>query len=311
MFIINPDTYSTPSYRIGPFTTRDVGINAGLAVNNEIDNYFLTRFGHDRFTYTKNGRQAIHLGLRHYDLQPEDVVTILTTTGNFYISSCVTREIEKFCKWSREMEKNTKLIFVNHEFGYPYQNLQDLKKFNLPIIEDCANSFFSNDGQNNIGNIGDFVIYSFPKMFPIQVGGLLKKNISGDKPIAEISGDLLQYIKNVLSNYISGKADMISKRSRNYSYLEQRFRALGFSARFAPDQNSVPGVFMFRVHNEDLDLAALKNHFYANGIQCSVFYGERAFFIPCHQNLETIDLDYFTEVMKAIPVTVKNEMIND
>lgn len=311
MFIINPDTYSVPSYRIGPFTTRDLGINAALPVNNEIDDYFVRRFGNDHFIYTENGRQAIHLALQHYNLQPDDVVTILTTTGNFYISGCVTKEIERYCKWSRTVEENTKLFFVNHEFGYPFRDLEALKSYNLPIIEDCANSFFSKDDHNLTGNVGDFVIYSFPKMFPIQVGGLLKKNIKGVYQETGINAELLQYIKNVLSKYITSEAEMISKRTQNYQYLEQRFTALGYGARFELQQNSVPGVFMFRVPGEETDLAAQKEHFYANGIQCSVFYGERTFFIPCHQNLETADLDYFTEVMKAFPVNVKNELKND
>jgi dTDP-4-amino-4,6-dideoxygalactose transaminase len=311
MFIINPDTYSMPSYRIGPFTTRDLGINAALPVNNEIDDYFISRFGHDQFIYTENGRQAIHLALQHYNLQPDDVVTILTTTGNFYISGCVTKEIERYCKWSRTVEENTKLFFVNHEFGYPFRELEALKNYNLPIIEDCANSFFSNDEQNNTGNVGDFVIYSFPKMFPVQVGGLLKKNIKVDTLVAGINADLIQYIRNVLSEYIKDEVEIISKRNENYQYLEQRFTEIGYSARFEQEQNSVPGVFMFRVPGEETDLAALKQHFYANGIQCSVFYGERTFFIPCHQNLATADLDYFTEVMKAFPVPFKNELKND
>jgi hypothetical protein len=56
---------------------------------------------------------------------------------------------------------------------------------------------------------------------------------------------------------------------------------------------------MFKVPSEKIDLSMLKSHFYANGIQCSVFYGERTFFIPCHQHLEETDLDYFAEVMKG------------
>ena len=49
----------------------------------------------------------------------------------------------------------------------------------MPIIEDCAGSFFSKDKKDTIGKIGDFVIYSFPKMFPLQIGGLLLSNQKG------------------------------------------------------------------------------------------------------------------------------------
>lgn len=299
MFILNPDTYSLPCYRIGPFTTSDIKLHAALPQSNRIDEYFNTRFDNNNFLYTENGRKAINLALSYYTPGPKDVVTILTTSGNFYISGCVTKEIENFCSWSRKMEANTKLIFVNHEFGYPYPGLRDLKKYNLPVIEDCANTFFSIDEDNSIGTVGDFVIYSFPKIFPIQVGGLLKSNLPHYQAEYYLEPELKQYIKNVLSKYIPEEDIIKQKRIHNYAYLQKRFSSLGFNTRFELCENIVPGVFMFRVDNEKTDLPLLKNHFYAHGIQCSVFYGERSFFIPCHQNLDEADLDYFAVVMQA------------
>ena len=40
----------------------------------------------------------------------------------------------------------------------------------------------------------------------------------------------------------------------------------------------------------------MKEHGWRHGIECSVFYGEEAFFIPVHQHLSEIDLDYFYAV---------------
>jgi hypothetical protein len=56
---------------------------------------------------------------------------------------------------------------------------------------------------------------------------------------------------------------------------------------------------MFRTDSQNLDLNDLKKHFWAHGIQSSVFYGEEAFFIPVHQALTLYDLEYFYEVMKV------------
>ncbi|NNC70791.1 MAG: DegT/DnrJ/EryC1/StrS aminotransferase family protein, partial [Flavobacteriaceae bacterium] len=168
MYIIDPDPFVAPAYRISPFRTSDISFNNELDESSLIDTYFSKRFVNRKFVYCKNARNAIYLALTHYNLKEDDYVTILTTTNNFYISSCVTSEIEKFCKWSREITPATKVIFVNHEFGYPFENLEGLKKYKLPIIEDCAHAFFSSDENHNIGKVGDFVIYSFPKMFPIQ-----------------------------------------------------------------------------------------------------------------------------------------------
>ncbi len=294
MFVLNPDPYLLPAYRISPFQTKDIELNNQLQHSDAIDDYFKKRFNERSFTYTSNGRAAINIALQQYNLQPADMVTILTSSGNFYISSCVTKEIEKFCSWSREIQGNTKLIFVNHEFGYPFKNMEALKQYQLPIIEDCCHSFFSKDDNTAIGITGDFAIYSFPKMFPIQIGGLLTiKNANlktGDEKLDETQ---LRYIKNVLSYHIEQQAFTKTKRIENYNYLKAQLAKLGFEERFKLEKSVVPGVFLFTIKKESIDLPQFKNYLYAQGIQCSVFYGERSFFIPVHQNLSKPDLDYF------------------
>ena len=300
MFVINPDPYSLPSYRIGPFQTRDLSINHCLPDSNLIDDYLKKRFGSREFHYTENGRRAINIALSYFDLKRDDVVTILTSSGNFYISGCVTKEIEKFCKWSRELIPETKVVFVNHEFGYPYPELRKLKDLKLPIIEDCAGSFFSDDSFHDIGNIGDFVIYSFPKMFPLQVGGLLVSNLPGRLDLSyKISEGLLRHIKNVLSANINNEEAIINKRLSNYRFLKDQFEQMNADMRFELTRETVPGVFMFKTDKLKLDLPELKKYYYAHGVQCSVFYGEDAFFIPLHQSLTEQDLIYFVEVFKT------------
>jgi len=300
MFVINPDPYSLPCYRIGPFMTRDVSFNHLLPDNDLIDDYFVERFGNRGFLYTANGRKAINIALSQFKLNKDDVVTILTTSGNFYISGCVTAEIEKFCRWSREIVRGTKVILVNHEFGYPYRELKKLKEYGLPIIEDCASSFFSEDEERSIGEVGDYCIYSFPKMFPLQIGGLLVSNQNNRfYPEYKLGDTELRYIKNVLSYYINDREDIIRKRLYNYELLLDKFKSFGFSGRFENDGGVVPGAFMFRTDNVELDLPELKKYIWAHGIQCSVFYGEKTFFIPVHQALNEQDMLYFVEVMKS------------
>lgn len=300
MFVINPDPYSLPTYRIGPFTTADLSRNHRLPDSDLIDDYLQERFAGKEFQYTFNGRQAIDIALGSLNLKKEDVVTILTTSGNFYISGCVTRAIEKYCRWSREMLEETRVIFVNHEFGYPYADIRRLKAYKLPIIEDCAGSFFSEDRDQSIGEVGDFVVYSFPKMFPLQIGGLLLSNGQGKLEENDRLGkNELRHIKNVLSSQIIHREKIIRDRISNYRYLREKFAALGFGERFQLDPGSVPAVFMFRSEGMPVDLPELKKYFYAHGVQCSVFYGEEAFFIPVHQALNEHDMDYFLEVMRS------------
>lgn len=300
MFILYPDPYLQPRYRIKPFRTADIAVNHKLPDDDFIDEFFSVRFSGRRFKYTYNGREAINMALRHYKLSPDDVVTIFTTTGNFYISHVVTEEIEKFCKWSRQIENKTKVIFVNHEFGYPYINLKDVRKYGLPVIEDRAYSFFSHDKEDNIGTIGDFEIYSLPKMFPLQIGGIIATNLDIDLPPHEqLNQASERHIKNSLSYYIRQSDEICRKRLENYSILAELFKTLGFDERFERSERVVPAVFMFKNGERHIDLNELKKHFYLHGIHCSVFYGEETFFIPSHQALNQYDLEYFQEVMKA------------
>lgn len=299
MFILNPDQYLVPCYRISPFKTADISFNSELPDDESVDDYFFDRFKGRNYTITNNGREALYLALSQYNLEPDDIVTILTTSGNYYISSCVTTEIEKICSWSRKIESNTRVILINHEFGYPFERLSEIENLRIPVIEDCAHSFFSSDRDGRTGFIGDYVIFSFPKMFPLQVGGLLVSS-RGVHIDSFITRECKKYIRNVLSYYIHRKEWIIEKRLLNYMFLSELFNKLGFSERFAHKEGITPGVFMFEVKSHgDLNLAELKKNYYSHGVQCSVFYGEQAFFLPVHQYLSEYDMIYFSKILES------------
>jgi hypothetical protein len=298
-FIHFPDQYYKPSYRIGPFKTSDI------ALCHEGGNHFIARdFFNDfidskNWQYTISGKEAINIALSELNLTQKDCVSVLTSSGNKYIASCVTNEIEKFCSWSRDIKSNTAAIFVNHEFGYPHRNLADLKKYNLPIIEDACHSFFANTNKEDIGLIGDFIIYSLPKIFPMQLGGLIFFDKKYEKiPQKTINNNERNYIENIISSSIKNIEAMKSKRLENYTALKILFASLGCKPWFNKLKNDVPGVFLFSVPG-NFDLSALKEHVISHGIECSIFYDERAFFIPCHHRLQHDDLKYFFSVFEV------------
>lgn len=297
-YVMYPSIELLPDYKLSPFQTQDIIFNRNLPSSDQCDSYFDYRFGKNKYLYTLNGRSAINYALKQYRLETSDCITILTTSGNYYISSCVTKEIEKFCSWSRTFQKNTKLIFVNHEFGYPFENIENLRKYKLPIIEDCAYSFYSVNTNTPI--IGDYAIFSFPKIFPMQIGGLLVTGLNKDlNNIATLESSDLRHMKNSLSYYLQYSNDIIKTRLYNYKLLRQKLTKLGISERFKLKNSIVPGVFLLQCNLNNLRLDELKKHFYNHGIQCSVFYGEAAFFLPIHQKLHDEDFNYFYYVFKA------------
>jgi hypothetical protein len=295
--VLAPDKALVPAYRISPFRTTDISDNRSLPDSDRADDYFRSRFPGRSFVYCESARQGLGLALREIRPRESDVVTILTTTGNFYISGCVTREIEKVCRWSRQLEPQTKCILVNHEFGFPYQELQALARHGLPIIEDAAHSFASNNAEQSVGTVGDYVVCSFPKFFPVQVGGLLVAR--QQCPVSEPLGpDCKRYLHKVLSFHLDSIDSTCAARKENHRALAARFATLSCPPRFELNPVAVPGVFLFKTP-EHVDLPALKLWMHQHGIESSVFYGERAFFVPVHERLRRSDLDYFAEVMRT------------
>lgn len=294
--ILTDDKFLQPCYRISPFKTKDIAKNKEITASIVINNCLKDYLGNNNLVFTASGRDALFKALSHFNLDEDDVVTILTTTGNLYISSCVTNEIEKICKWSRAIEKKTKVLLVNHEFGFPYEGLTDLLKHGYPIIEDCAHSFASQNEEGSVGKIGDFVIYSLPKIFPIQFGGLLVSNKKFCMN-SELSLNEKSYLEKITNFYLPLISEIKSKRRRNYEYLTEKCKEINATPRFKLKKFHCPGVFMFSI--KGYDLGHLKKFMQIHGVESSVFYDEDAFFIPVNQSLENADLDYFIFLIES------------
>lgn len=291
MFVVNPDPFLLPTYRMSPFTTTDIAANLALAESDSATTYLDKKFGNGNWQYTYNGREAIHLALQNYNLEKTDLVTIITTSQNFYISSCVTKEIEKFSTWNREILPETKVILVNHEFGFIYPDMEKLKATGIPIIEDCCTTFFSQDNNGQIGKYGDFSVYSLPKFFPIQIGGILVNNTTSASEKSIVEDKEFRYIQNVISSQLDAEQSLLQKRKSIYEYALNKALSFGFTARFQNEESIIPYALVLNNNSIVKDLNGLKLFLSQNGIQSSVFYGEDAFFIPCHQSLSFVDID--------------------
>jgi DegT/DnrJ/EryC1/StrS aminotransferase family len=301
--IVNAEEFRIPSYSISPFGTKFVSENAKilkLALNGKEE---LAQHYGDH-CLCESGRDAIHLALKQYNLSQDDEIWIVTTSGKPYVSKCVTSTIEGFCRWSREYSENTKIIFLIHEFGYIYYNLAELKAYGLPIIEDLAYSALSISPQSLVGKSGDYSIISFPKIFPIQFGGALIINDKShlDKIMSSSQDSVVEYLEVLVSHYLKNISFIKESRLKNVEYLGKLFNRIGFETRFRCGKWCVPGVYMFTgSYNYFSDL---KQFMQRNGIECSVFYGEKTFFIPCHQYLSDEDLDY---LYKMVNYYIENE----
>jgi len=276
-----------PSIMIHPFQSDYLLTSKGDI--KKAKKYLDNRFG--SYCIFKKGRVALYAALSSYNLNRNDLVTILTTSDNFYISKCVTREIEKICQWNREVNDKTKVIIFNHEFGFPCRDLKEIAGYGLPIIEDCAHTFYDMDSE--IGKYSDFVVYSLPKAFPMQMGGVLKMN---KRIEVALDQDVENYVLSNLSKHIDKIEEYSEKRQYNFRYLSQQLAGIGIQPYFLDDK-AIPGTYLFK-WSEGIDYPKLKEFMYLNGVECSVFYGKNAFFIPVHQEVRQVELDYMVNLLQ-------------
>ena len=156
------------------------------------------------YTYSKyalavsNGTVAIKLALKSLSIGTGDEVIVpnltFAATINAVIDAGATPKLVDVNplnynidskKIEKKISKNTKAIIVVHLFGYPCDmtNIIKLtKKYNLKLIEDCAEALGSKFNKRHVGNFGDAGTFSFfgNKLITTGEGGMIvfkNKNI--------------------------------------------------------------------------------------------------------------------------------------
>ena len=124
-----------------------------------------------------SGTDALYLSLRALDIkQGDEVITapfsfIATAEAITYVGAKpVFVDIDKdtlnmdIAKVEEKITPNTRAIIVVHLFGLP-ADMNELtalaKKYNLKIIEDCAQAFGAKYQESHVGSIGDCGCFSF------------------------------------------------------------------------------------------------------------------------------------------------------
>lgn len=291
--------YLSPKIDITPFDVQSFGQDADPTVDVDAE---LTRIFQKPFTHFPRAVYAIYSILKDLEFSESDEVFITTTTGSPYISSCVTSTIEAVCTWNRELSLKTKVIFVIHEFGIVHPKLRELRALadekGLILIEDCAYAW----GSGEAGKYGDYSIYSFPKMFPVQYGGLLVGKHFEDEYIWKtfqcLDAGKRTITREQLSTCITSVPEIIAKRRENYETLDRLFAEEGYESLFVPSEDDVPMVYMLKVKSQERmkDLADRLEYY---GIECGAFHHNNAIFLPIHQNLNRRHMEYIFGVVRA------------
>jgi hypothetical protein len=249
----------------------------------------------------RNGRAALAVALRDIGLKRADSVLILTTTGGPYISSCVTRTIERFCSWSREPRADTRAALVIHEFGFPCAITREVRALGVPIIEDCAYGIGTRTG-GGVGGIGDYALYSLPKYFPLPFGGILAaRSRIGTRALTaedQLSPGGRAELRAWLGRLEGVAAGWNAQRRRNWRQFAARLAPHGLRPYFDLPAGVVPGAFVARLPRR-FDGAAAKQRCNEAGIESTEYYGMGGFYFPVHQFLADYEKQYIQRHLLA------------
>ena len=166
---------------------------------------------------TTSGTTALHLACKTLGIQKGDQILVSSSTNMasaFSVDYCdaipIPIDIEKETwqmdvnKIEEKINKNTKAIMVVHLFGRLVDMdpvLQISKKYNLKIIEDCAESHGAEYKGKKVGSIGDIGAFSFfaNKTFTCGEGGMI---VTNSKELAEKAKSLKNLSYGVINKFM-------------------------------------------------------------------------------------------------------------
>ncbi len=149
---------------------------------------------------TTSGTTALHLACKALGIGKDDQVLVSSSTNMacaFAVDYCgaipIPIDIDKetwqmdVSKIEEKINKKTKAIMVVHLFGHPVDMdpvLKISKKYNLKIIEDCAEAHGVEYKGKKVGSIGDVGAFSFfaNKTITCGEGGMV---VTNSKEVAE------------------------------------------------------------------------------------------------------------------------------
>lgn len=215
---------------------------------NEISGFFgsfiekfenqFSKFCNTKYSLTVNsGTTAIHLALLANNIQKGDEVIVSTLTNMatvfaiLYIGAIpIPIDIEKdtfninTSLIEEKINKKTKAILIVHLFGHPVEMSKIIKikkKYNLKLIEDCAEAHGATYFNKKVGSFGDAGCFSFyaNKIITTGEGGIVTFN----------SKKIYQKAKN-LKELAFGKKEKFLHEDIGYNYRMTNLQAaLGFA----------------------------------------------------------------------------------
>ncbi|MDB0003341.1 aminotransferase class I/II-fold pyridoxal phosphate-dependent enzyme [Alphaproteobacteria bacterium] len=142
------------------------------AFHNIFERNLKKKFGIKNAVFTKSGTDALINAIKLLKLKKNDEVILPSYVCKNVLHSLTLNKVKPvFCdigeNWvitfeniKKCLSKKTKGIIIVHTFGHPC-NIKEIKKLNIPIIEDACQAIGLKIGYKYSGTLGDLGVYSF------------------------------------------------------------------------------------------------------------------------------------------------------
>jgi len=251
---------------------------------------------------TRNGREALNWALAATVKSREDLVAIVTPSNCGYVSSCVTKEIEKFCRWKFGPVEEADIVVLIHEFGRFVELPEAFRRTSKPVIEDCAYAMVDRSFAPIYGRQGDYVVYSLAKAFPVQFGGLLIARNGRDLPLraSSLSQQGRDYLLHSLDRLIEKLPAYNKARASVYGRMRDAARERGFSEILPAQGAELAHAFLVAMDTSS-EAQDVKLYMNSQGVESSFFHGGGGYFMPCHQSIDAAEIAYmFAHLRRAV-----------
>jgi len=169
-------------------------------------------FSAPRATWTFSGRVALYHGLQTLKLPAGGTILVPSYHQGVELDTLIAagyrlryyRVDERLAidliDAERQLDRTVAALYVTHYFGFSQPTAQArafCDAHGLRLIEDCATSLFSRDGDRWLGSVGDIAIFSLYKTLPLPHGGFLVargEHPAGPLASAPIGSTLVQTV---------------------------------------------------------------------------------------------------------------------
>jgi len=168
---------------------------------------------------------------------------------------------------------DTRALYLIHYTGFPgpARDMKDLaEKHGLVLIEDCALSMLSSDGEVKLGTIGDVAIFCLYKTMPVPNGGALQVNGSARCDVSLLRAPPMSSVFNHTASALLKNMEMRGGRAGRWARSLVRSLAHG-AVRASQIERIATGTMHFDPAHAGLGISPLslriaRSHDFANTI---------------------------------------------